>query len=86
VIVSVKEVISASVASLISLLKRLAGKAKVGQVKSVALHSIATFMFAKMIQDVEIVRTDVKLNSGNPVCDNLWLFSLHRGVGAPCLA
>jgi hypothetical protein len=52
-ILSVRAVISARVASLMSPLSMLVGKAKVAKEKRVAPHSTETFMFAKTISDVK---------------------------------
>lgn len=60
-IVSVKEVISASVALLISPSSRFAGKAKVAQVKNVALQSIDTFMFATITPNTKTVKGVMEL-------------------------
>ena len=51
-IFSVKAVISARVASVMSPLSLLAGKAKVANEKSVALHITETLMFATISSDV----------------------------------
>jgi hypothetical protein len=72
-IFSVKEVISASVALLISPLSRFAGKAKAA-VKSVALQRIDTFIFAKPMSNVKTVEEDVEMRYEDIVCDKLGYF------------
>ena len=52
-ILSVRAVISARVALLMSPLSMLAGKAKVANEKSAALHSTESFMLATTISDVK---------------------------------